>query len=275
MVPLGTVMSRLSRARQALRATVGAAAIAGALRGKRGDMNCADVAALSPLYQSGELDPGRTASLVAHLKRCPACARAIELESAFDARLRAGILGERVDSAALEQRIHKAIAPSLFRSIWMYAAVPAIALMAVLTYATLPAFHTPRLYVDAAEDHRDEIVQKQPRRWATDAAALDALAQSQQVPLLRIGYRLERARLCRLAGLRYVHLVYADGTREFSVFIRQGDTLERANRGQVYAADTTGEHVACFETGRFTALFVADDSRQDAVALAHSAVGAL
>jgi hypothetical protein len=68
---------------------------------------------------------------------------------------------------------------------------------------------TPQILVDAARDHRVEVVDKAPRRWRGADGAAPVLA----------GYSLVRAKFCRLDGQRVLHLVYTDGTTEYSLYL--------------------------------------------------------
>ena len=86
------------------------------------------------------------------------------------------------------------------------AAVVAAVLLALAGYRlTRP----PQMFVDAARDHRAEVVEKAPRRWRGSDNAAPAVA----------GYSLVRAKICRLDGRRILHLVYTDGRTEYSLYL--------------------------------------------------------
>ena len=144
-----------------------------------------------------------------------------------------------------------------------------------------------RSHADAARDHQLEVVQRQARPWIVDPAAIAALAVQQgiagPVPLeLDASYHLERAKVCRLDGRLYLHLVYSDGTREFSLFLRQrdGQHLTGAVRGFangrfLRAASAGSEHLLSFETSRLTVMVATDQPTGAAERFAKAASAAL
>ncbi len=129
----------------------------------------------------------------------------------------------------------------------------------------------------AAGDHHREVVDGRPRTWLRDDAAIEALAaregiETGAIPRLgAAGLRLDRARLCRLDGSPFLHLVYSDGRRDVSVFLRKASGGASAIR----SADSGAEHVAWFETARTRAIVVANQSRATAVGVAHLAQAVL
>ena len=55
-------------------------------------------------------------------------------------------------------------------------------------------------------------------------------------PAAIAGYHMEHAKLCRLNGRIFLHVVYSDGSREFSLFLRQPDSQASHNRSTSPAA---------------------------------------
>ncbi len=244
-------------------------------------MNCSDITEIAPLYIAAELDSKRAAEFDAHLKTCPACMAELETQARLDARFRDALLADQVDVSRVNRRIRELIAaessgiavseaqPKLSR--WMTAAmgIAAAFLLVAAGYLLMPG-HVARVYADAATDHQMEVVDQQPRHWVTDPTAIAALAQKQKIsdsiPLeLSSGFHLERGKICRLDGLFYLHLVYSDGTREFSLFLRQrdGQQLTGAIRGVangrfLRASSAGNEHMAAFETSHLTAVVATD-----------------
>lgn len=219
-------------------------------------MKCTEIAELAPLYLSGELDAGRSAEFAGHLKSCRACALEIHQMMETDASLREAVVAEDVDTNALDQRIRRQIAAERrprFRWIATAAAVAVGTLLAGLGIRALVA--SPALYSDAIADHRVEVINRQPRRWVPDRPGIEALAAraglatSVIAGLTPANYRLERGKLCRLDGRIFLHLVYTDGTRETSVFVRQRD--DKPLPGQ-----SRDDSVAAIQTDRLTAVFV-------------------
>jgi anti-sigma factor RsiW len=244
--------------------------------GKGGIMTCNEAVALSTLYLNGELDSASCVEFDAHLHACPSCARELREQQELDARLRTAILDEPLDTRELDQRIRRHV---MAGTPWPWISAAAGVAAALMVAWIVFARSTPHVYAEAAEDHRREVVEREARHWTLENTAMDAMAQGQGVSPAGIhapetaGYRLQRARLCRLNGSVYLHLVYSDGAREFSLFLRHRDrepALEPSNAGHHGA-----EHLAAFRTSALTAVVVSDQSGEDALRLAGIAARAL
>lgn len=264
-------------------------------------MNCGDIAQLAPLYITGELEARRAAEFDAHLKTCPACLQELERQARLDARLRELILAEETDVARVDRRVRELIAaeaegkplpqlqPKPRR--WVVAAIGIAAVAVVLAaagYRTLLGTHVARVYADAARDHQREVVQQQPRPWLTDPAQIAALAEQQGIASSAVaalssgGYHLRRARLCFLDRRIFLHLVFSEGEREFSVYLRRrgaetlpGPVREIANGKPLCTSDLDNEHVASIETSQLIALVVNDRSSDAALSFARFASAVL
>ncbi len=99
----------------------------------------------------------------------------------LDQRLRDSILSEEVDTSRLAAAVRRQIQPQP-RHVpgWAVAAAALIAtlLAAGFSYRTfLKQQQIPQLCIAAAQDHQREIVKGEPRRWLTDIAAIDSLAE--------------------------------------------------------------------------------------------------
>jgi anti-sigma factor RsiW len=251
-------------------------------------MNCQDIATLCPLYLSGELDAPRELAFAEHLRLCPTCAAELERHTRLDAVLRDTVLSEHIDTAALDQRIRARLwtEPTFSRARRLAAAagIAAILLAGTVGYRTL--FHTkpPRVFFDAAQDHRNEVTHRQHRTWLFDPKLIADLAQHNGLPpsliatLTPPGYRLVEAKLCRLDGRVFLHLVYAQGSREFSTYLRAldapllpGAVTETDNGKLLHQADSGGDHIASFQTAKLTAMFVTDQPGTAALSLARFA----
>src|SRR5580700_87950 len=106
-------------------------------------MTCKDVVALSPLYLSGELDSARSAEFGAHLEACGACAREMREQRELDARLRAAILDERVETDELDRGIRRRVARASVRRIrakWI-AAIASVAAALVVALVVAWTFY--------------------------------------------------------------------------------------------------------------------------------------
>ena len=249
-------------------------------------MNCEDVSMQTPLFLAGDLDPVRMELFSAHLNSCPGCACELGRQAAFDASLRTGILAENVDTSRIDGYIQRQIAPqapSRNPRRWLVAAtgLAALVLASVIGIWAF-AFRTKPVYAAAARDHRWEIVDGQPRRWLTSRAAIAALAARQGVPDSLIatiappGYRLVEGKLCRLDGRIFLHLVYANGLANFSVFLRRPDGKGPAGTNREVLVATQGaEHIAGFDDAQLSALIVTEQSGNAALAIARSAAAVL
>lgn len=197
-------------------------------------MNCGDASELAPLYLSGKLEPARAAVFAAHLQSCAACAAAVDRRRSRGARRRAR---------------------------WL--AIAASVAIVVLGAALLArrTFRVPLLYAEVLADHRQEVIERQPRQWQTDAAGIASLAEREGVPspvlqaLGRDGYLLEKAKVCQLEGRRYLHLVYTHGADEISAYVRR---RQAPGIGPLATADVGALHLAVINGAHVTALFVAD-----------------
>src|SRR5580693_2811893 len=163
-------------------------------------------------------------------------AREEHSDEVMDAQLRDAILAEPIDATPLDEHIRKQIAAevnrrSIQRGKWIAAAaIAAMLAIAVGGYVVMPNRGRAAMCADAARDHRVEVVEHQRRTWLTDAAAIEALASrrglSAPAAIAPMGYRLERGKLCRLGGRVFLHLVYSNGVREFSLYLRDSAPSE-------------------------------------------------
>ena len=178
----------------------------------------------------------------------------------------------------------------LLRRRWVMAAIGAAAALLIVAagYRGLLGPRVAPVYAAAALDHRLEVVQKTPRPWKVDLSEVAALAEKQGIPVsapvaLSSGpYRLERAKLCFLDGRIFLHLVYSDGTQEFSVYLRQrgaeslpGRARETDNGRVLRTSNPGAEHVASFQTDGLTVMVVTDQSSDAALHFARFAATAL
>jgi len=246
-------------------------------------MNCFDISELAPLYVAGDLDARRASEFDAHLKDCSSCFRELETQARLDARLREVLLSEDVNVARVNRRIRemlgqqsleaavKSVGPP--RGRWMTAAmgIAAAFMLFVAGYLLIPS-RVSQVYADAAEDHRSEVIDRSPRPWLSDAAQIEALARKQGIDAaipgeLASGYRLARGKMCWLDDRVYLHLVYSDGTRVFSLFLRSRDAenldarIRGFSNGRLLRECASGnEHLASFTTPHLNAIVATDDS---------------
>ncbi len=261
-------------------------------------MNCSDITEFAPLYISAELDSRRAGEFDAHLKSCPACMGELETQARLDERFREALLTEKIDVSRVNRRIRELIAaessgpvaaPSLPRPRrWMAASmgIAAAFLLLAAGYRLLPG-RVARVYADAGRDHQLEVVEQQPRPWITDPEKIAALAEQQGIPgsvplELDSSYHLERAKICRLDGRLFLHLVYSDGSREFSLFLRQRDgqhltgAIRGFSNGRLLRASSAGsENISSFESSHLMAMVATDQPADAALRFAKAASAVL
>jgi len=259
-------------------------------------MDCREVAELAPLYLTGEIDAARAAAMDAHLQSCPPCLRELERLARSDLRFRDAVLSGKLRPTQVIQRVRERIAngsgsTSLRRSLLRtplrrVAAFAGSAVALVVLAAGFWLGRAPRpaeVCSDAANDHRTEVVNSEPRQWLSDHAKIATLAlrqgiSSATVPTQVLGdYRLARGRLCFLDRHIFLHLVYSNGRQEVSLYLRSRDGLLQGssfpNAGQeipVARAGADRAHVASFETPSLTAVVVASESSGAALQFAQA-----
>jgi len=236
--------------------------------------DCAAIWMRTPLYLSAEMEAGERTAFEAHIARCPACARKIAEDRNLDAALRSA-LGGLPDASRLEQFLQRKIAADRRRrhQAWAGAIAASLALLAVGLMAWARFTRPPQSFADAALDHRTEVIERQPRHWRSGdmelagLAAKTGLQPGQATALGAAGYRLERAKICGIAGRRMLHLVFSNGTRTYSIFVSSHlapvETVRTVRQG--------AEQVAGFETGHFLGLVVSDGSAAECAELAYAA----
>jgi len=248
-------------------------------------MNCNDVEQLAPAFLSGELPADRTSEFQSHLDSCFECQRLMTGQAELDARLRHQILADVPDTAALDLRVRQAIAivnPARRRFISPRLAIAALAAILILALAVALRSRLRaqpvELCSDAARDHLREIVHQEPRRWTAGRAGVETLGQRvglapEAVSAFSVsGYRLERGRLCRLDGRVFLHLVYSNGARQFSLFLTSAGAFTDSG---LFATEVSGEHVATIQSSHARAVVVTEESGDAARALARIAMSAL
>jgi hypothetical protein len=211
-----------------------------------------------------------------HLAGCGVCEQEIDAQSAMDMRIARALGSVMPDSSRVERRVRAQMAAERRQHWWMgIGAVAAVLLLAAIgaAYLLRPVPPAPRWYAGAALDHREEVVQGQPRRWRTDPVAMEkvtlqsGLSIAQAVGLAAPGYSLERAKMCGIEGQRMLHLVFSDGRNRYSLFVSQHQGVQEAVRVQRRGA----EQVAGFETGRYRAAVVSGGAAGDCAKLARIA----
>jgi anti-sigma factor RsiW len=245
-------------------------------------MNCGDIEELAPLWHSGELDSERRGAFDAHLAGCAACAADLREQETIDEQLREAVAAEPTDTRAIEAQIRRRMARGKLQR-W---AIPGLVAAAALTAAILwrapqpapkPAPINPVIVADAVRDHTAELVNHAPRRWRADASEIGTIEKSQGIQdedvkaLEATGYKLQRAKICRLGGAPWIHLVYARDGREFSVYMRV-----KEDQSVPESAESAGNlQLASFTHGRVQAVIVSDAPKGECAKFAKEAERAL
>jgi hypothetical protein len=144
----------------------------------------------------------------------------------IDAQLRAAFTEELPDASAIQVAVRKRIAAERFRRLAALASAAAI-LLAVVGYAVFASTRGANVYGDLAKDHRREVMDGQPRDWKTNGAEMALLIAYYEVSPAMVngfapsGFHLEHAKTCGMAGKPVLHLVYSDGSRKVSVYVRK------------------------------------------------------
>jgi anti-sigma factor RsiW len=239
-------------------------------------VNCSGIAEATPLYLADELPASQRREFVAHLNGCRSCASEVEQWASVDVRLRAAVGYEMPSTADLDRSVMRQIrSDSLTRRRGFMVGAAALVLLAAGSAWWVRPAAVPRLYADAARDHRLEVVDRQQRRWHFESSEVNALAGrfglsgTDVTRLAPAGYRLEHAKICGLDGEPALHLVYASSAREVSLYVRRNSATPA---GQLVVGS---EVVDVLRTRRFTALVVAQGPRADCVEFAQFAAARL
>ena len=255
-------------------------------------MNCSEVQYYGPLYHSGELEQPFLQDFQQHMEACSTCEETIRREQATDEALRL-LSDEAIDTTRIREEILVRIqedrpTKKQFRisPLQGIGSIAALFLLTFVAYLSLrPSAPLPlTIYRDAADDHRAEVVEHMKLRWAQDDASILSLLKTvgateeltQQIT--PAGFHLDRARVCKLLSHRYVHLVYSDGTREVSYFLRSregeeltGQPIVTVNGKAVYLDSVRDLSVAGFQTQNVTVLLVSDEPKEQVLATIASA----
>lgn len=230
-------------------------------------MNCNQIRVASLLWLSGELEAKEKRAFDRHVADCRECERFLEEQASLDATILSAC-GEPVaeaDTAGVERRVMQRIAWERHRrEAFALAAAALVALALLAGYRSHSRAATERVFVDAARDHRVEVVEKQPRRWRTelpDVTRLGAnfgLTGEKAMELAPEGYRFSRARICGLEGRPALHLVFTDGVHDVSLYLRRG-----GGHGEVQAAAVGEEQLAALRTSGYETVAVSAGNAAD------------
>jgi len=181
----------------------------------------------------------------------------------LDQKLRVAWTAQPLDTAGAEAGIRLAIRRESRRAQLRTLAIAATVVVAAALGALwfLRPQPEPKIFADAARDHRVEVVQGAPRHWRTADTEIDTLTARFGLTRERVaftGYQLTKARICLLEGQRVLHLVYSDGARDYSLYLAANATAV-PNRD----ARDGAQNIAGFHSTRLTGLVVGEGSPSD------------
>ncbi|MGI9101608.1 MAG: hypothetical protein ACR2IF_04100 [Terriglobales bacterium] len=251
-------------------------------------MRCHEAEAFLAPQMSDAVDGVRQQELASHLASCAACRALLQQEYRLDRLVKAAAehnvpATENVAAAVrqgIEKETSKRRSPMMFWRRPAFAAVM-IAVLAggLVTWKVTLGNPMHLLCADAADDHRDEVVQAQPRRWRTgpEISEVASRAISASVPANAGGLALTKARICELQGTRALHLVYGDAGKQISVFVMMQSELPRwsvpsSRTRDIHQENDLGMNVASFSTSGFGVVVVGNDGvvRNAAADLLHT-----
>ncbi|MCU1325035.1 MAG: hypothetical protein JWN34_405 [Bryobacterales bacterium] len=222
-------------------------------------MNCTEFAEWTGPWLSGEIDSVRRAAFDSHRAACPACNESLENTIGADAWLRRVTLAENADPARVLMETRRTLATQTRVKWWVGLAAAALFSLAGAGYYFNTAQPAPTaVFTAAAKDHRLEVLQNRPRRWRATRAAMQPLLDQYKVTssdaerLLPAGFVLEKAKECGLNGQPTLHLVFSDGHRALSVYVKTTGT-----EPDIEAATLDGAEVGSFRRGGISGLVVA------------------
>ena len=237
------------------------------------DLRCADVLDRLPEYLADALEPPQSDEVAAHLETCPECAMALATERRLDNLVSHAVNESAPSSAALQMRIAEHVsgrsAPRFqwWRLATVAAAISSIAL-GLAIWQGISGYQVHLLCADAADDHHTEITMREARRWRATPQEISDLVHRElgamDVPQTIEGQHLtlSRARVCRLKGSRFMHLVYANGEREVSVFLaldKPGEPVKRNDMpGPIHAEEDLKVDVSTFRMGNLVVVVASD-----------------
>lgn len=192
-------------------------------------MRCHEAEGLLAPQFSESLEPAIQRELALHLDGCAVCRARLQQEYELDRLITGAVNGATPAAddlvARIEQRLEGKLARRFFRWQWRWPALAGAAAVVLFCTIVLTRFTASNsmhaLCQDAVDDHRSEVVLREPRRWHSGSEINDLVRRT--VPQARIpqtiaGLPLEKGRICDLLQAQALHLVYGDGAQQVSVF---------------------------------------------------------
>lgn len=255
-------------------------------------MRCDEMNELASSYLSEGLEAARRREFDDHLAGCPACVSLLEQQLRADDLLRSSLTMSPVRAAVVQNHVRARLhAAPWWRHVFQARGLQVAVASVLIVIATIsfvrsrPAGGAAYLLETAAADHVEDVVQRVDKPgWVGDARKAERLAvqivgDARPIGALApAGYELVRARPCQLEGRAeaWLHLIYAQGAREVSVFVRSS-RLTPGSKGQLalragLSTQRVGDlEVVGFQRGAYGIVFVADLSPSEALRVARAA----
>jgi hypothetical protein len=197
-------------------------------------------------------------------------------DSEIDARLRDAFSAEMPDASGIQRTVRKRIAAERIRRLTLIGIAASLLLVAG-GYGLLKRTRGMNVYTELARDHHMEVVEQQPRHWRSGSAEIQSLIARYGVtaPMLAgfapAGYVLQHAKSCGIAGMPVLHLVYSNGSRQLSVYVRQhvGSGIQPGSM------TVDSEQVATFQRGGLEGAVVMVGSGAECAVMARRAASFL
>jgi hypothetical protein len=192
----------------------------------------------------------------------------------LDSRLRDAFYEALPDASLVQTAVRNRIATERAR-LWTTLVCATVVLLALAGYSFLKP--GAGVYAELARDHQREVVEQQPRHWRVEPGEVAALIARYNVTEAMVsslapnGYRLEHAKTCAMGRKPVLHLVYTDGYKHFSVYLRPRSGQEV----QPVAMTIDSEQVAMFSRNGFEAAIVTVGSGSECLEWARRAAGIL
>jgi anti-sigma factor RsiW len=226
-------------------------------------MRCHEAEALLAPQFSDSLDPATQRDLALHLDSCAACRARLQQEYELDRSITAAVnlatpAGDDL-VARIEQKLEGKLARRFFPSPWRWPSLVGAAAVILFCAIVLTRFTATNsmhaLCLDAVDDHRTEVVLREPRRWHSSNEINDLVRRTvpaAQIPQTIAGLPLQKGRICGLLQAQALHLVYGNGAQQVSVFVMlrrdlPSDSLPLPNSAQrLHQENDGGIGVASF-----------------------------
>ena len=180
----------------------------------------------------------------------------------IDDQLRHALFAETPDAsgvvATVRTRIRQEEQLRARQRLWLGIAAAALLTMGAAASWVAVRRAEPKVLAAAVRDHRVEVLQNSPRRWKVSILAMQPLLEQYRVgwsdvqTLLPVGFVLAKVKECRIDGQPTLHMVFSDGLRNLSVFVRAG-----SSETGLPQASLDGAEVAAFRRGNLSGIVVA------------------